>query len=258
MKSTDPWDAKLYDANHSFVNEMARGLAEILSPKPGERILDLGCGTGALTQQIADSGAIVVGVDASASMIAQARKNYPRVDFRVADAVSMAFAEPFDAVFSNAALHWIKPPEAAAARMFAALKPGGRLVLEMGGKGNVSKVLGSAADASRSLGIDLTGTIEINYFPSIGEYTGLLDSAGFAVNSAVLFDRPTPLSDGDAGLANWIRMFRPTALEAVPENRRGEFFAAMESQCKADLFRGGVWHADYRRLRVTAFRPSLR
>jgi trans-aconitate methyltransferase len=256
MKANDQWDAKLYDANHSFVNEMARGLVEILSPRAGERILDLGCGTGALAWQIADSGAIVLGVDASASMIAQAQKNYPQLDFRVGDATTMEFAEPFDAVFSNAALHWIKPPEAVAAQMFAALKPGARLVLEMGGKGNVSKVLGSAIAAGRSLGIELTAFIDINYFPSIGEYAGLLERAGFAVGSAVLFDRLTPLTDGDAGLANWIRMFRSGALDAVPENRCGEFFAAMEAQCKADLFREGVWHADYRRLRVTAVRPA--
>jgi trans-aconitate methyltransferase len=254
MKTNDPWDAALYDANHSFVNKMARGLLEILAPQPGERILDLGCGTGALTQQIADAGAMVVGIDASAAMIAQAQKSYPRLDFRVADALTMQFAEPFDAIFSNAALHWIKPPAVAAGRMFAALKPGGRLVLEMGGKGNVSVLLRSAIEAGRSLGLELTPFIDINYFPSIGEYTGVLEQTGFAVTSAMLFDRPTPLSDGAAGLANWIRMFRPAALDAVPKDRLSEFFAAMESKCRPDFFRDGTWHADYRRLRVTAAR----
>jgi trans-aconitate methyltransferase len=255
MKTSDPWDANLYDAKHSFVNEMARGLVEMLAPKPGERILDLGCGTGALAQQIADAGATVVGVDASAAMIVQAQKNYPDLDFRVADAVSMQFAESFDAVFSNAALHWVRPPELAAARVFAALKPGGRLVLEMGGKGNVARVLRAAITAGRQMGIDLTADIEINYFPSIGEYAGLLEQAGFTVSSAILFDRPTLLSDGDAGLANWIRMFRPAALAAIPEHRQSEFLRAMESQCKIDLQRNGEWHADYRRLRITANRP---
>ena len=170
------------------------------------------------------------------------------------DAASMEFAEPFDAIFSNAALHWIKPPESAATRMFAALKPGGRLVLEMGGKGNVELLLSSAMDAGRSLGLDLTDTIRVNYFPSIGQYASLLEHAGFAVASAALFDRPTALSDGEAGLRNWIRMFRPAAEEAVPLDLRGRFFAAMESQCKGRLFRDGIWHADYRRLRVVAVR----
>ncbi len=257
MNTTDRWDATLYDSNHSFVNQLAAELVDILAPKPGERILDVGCGTGPLTQSIASLGSKIVGVDASASMIALARKNYPDIEFAVMDAATMSFADKFDAVFSNAALHWIKPPEAAAECMFAALKPGGRLVLEMGGKRNVSTILMAAVDAGRSLGIDLRESININYFPGIGEYAHLLEQAGFDVRSAVLFDRPTALSEGESGLRNWIRMFRPAAEEAVPEHLVEAFFGAMEDRCRSRLFYDGVWHADYRRLRVTAMKPLI-
>lgn len=255
MSPTDQWNPRLYDAKHSFVNELAGGLVELLAPQKGERILDLGCGTGALARKIADAGAIVLGVDSSAAMIEQARKNYPGLNFEVTDALTMRFDDPFDAIFSNAALHWIKPPQAVAQRMFAALRPCGRLVLEMGGKGNVSVLLNAAVEAGRSVGLDLSPPVEINYFPSVGEYAGLLETAGFAVTFASLFDRLTPLSDGDQGLRNWLRMFRPQAVEAVPAELHETFFSAMEATCKVRLFRDGVWHADYRRLRVTASRP---
>src|SRR5436305_1035520 len=130
-RSSDRWDAQLYDQSHAFVWRYGSGLLELLDPKPGERVLDVGCGTGHLTQKIADAGAQVVGVDASAAMIDEARRNFPDLKFELADATAMRFAEPFDAVFSNAALHWVKPPAAAVARMWEALRPGGRVVIEM-------------------------------------------------------------------------------------------------------------------------------
>jgi len=252
----DQWDAKLYDDRHSFVNELSRGLVDLLAPLKGERILDLGCGTGALTRQIAASGAEVLGVDASPAMIAQARQNYPDLRFEVADAQTMRFDEPFDAIFSNAALHWVKPPEDAAASMFKALKPGGRLVLEMGGRGNVATILSAAIASGAALGIDLKAAVNINYFPSIAQYAGVLEQAGFAVTLAVLFDRPTKLSDGEAGLAAWIRMFRPGLQELVPAEKHADFFRDLENRCR-QLFCDGTWYADYRRLRVMAVASPL-
>ena len=153
---TDQWDAKLYDGRHAFVHQLAAGVVDLLAPQPGERVLDLGCGTGALTQQIADAGADVFGIDASPAMVAKATAAYPGLSFAVADATTMVFDQPFDAVFSNAVLHWVRPPAAAVARMFAALRPGGRLVLEMGGRGNVATVLAAAAAAGRDVGLDLS------------------------------------------------------------------------------------------------------
>lgn len=255
--NSDQWNAALYDNRHSFVNELARGVVELLAPQKGERILDLGCGTGPLTQQIAAAGAEVLGIDASPAMIAQARQNFPGIHFEVADALTMEFNQQFDAIFSNAVLHWIKPPEAAAARMFAALKPGGRLVLEMGGKGNVAMILREAIAAGRKIGIDLTPVVEINYFPSIGEYASVLEHAGFAVKFATLFDRMTKLNDGDAGLVNWMRMFRPGVEKAIPAQKHAAFFTELEHRCRDTLYSDGAWHADYVRLRVTALRTIM-
>src|SRR5215475_211624 len=126
----DRWDATLYDGSHGFVHRLGAGVVELLDPKPGERVLDVGCGTGHLTKKIADAGATALGVDASAAMIAEARRNFPDLRFEIASATEMRFQQPFDAVFSNAALHWVRPPEAAVARMYEALRPGGRFVIE--------------------------------------------------------------------------------------------------------------------------------
>ena len=253
-QQNDRWDAKLYDANHSFVHQLGKAVFELLAPQPSERILDLGCGTGPLTQQIAAAGATVVGIDASPAMIAQAKAQFPSLQFEVQDALTMNFTQPFDAIFSNAALHWMKPPEIVAARMFQSLKRGGRLVLEMGGQGNVAKISAAAIQAGRLLGLDLTPVVNINFFPTVVEYTNLLETQGFDVNFAAMYDRPTPLEGGAAGLRTWMKMFRPDAEKAVPTEQREVFFQMLENQCRPDLFREGVWYADYRRLRLTASR----
>src|SRR5579863_1826995 len=131
------WNPTLYDARHAFVWEKARGLIDLLAPQPGERILDLGCGTGQLASEIASVGATVVGVDRSPEMIAEARMKFPELRFDVADARALPFAQEFDAVFSNATLHWIPQADQVIVGVVRALKPGGRFVAEFGGKGNV-------------------------------------------------------------------------------------------------------------------------
>ena len=250
----DRWDATLYDDRHAFVAQLGAGVVELLAPRAGERILDVGCGTGSLTKRIADARAEVVGVDASAAMVERARAAFPSMRFDVADATTMAFDRPFDAIFSNAALHWVRPPEAAVARMAAAVRPGGRLVLEMGGRGNVAGVLAAVVAAGADVGVDLSAEAHVNYFPSVGEYASLLEAGGFAVELAVLFDRPTPLDTG--GLREWVQMFRPNAIGAVPEPGRPAFLDAVERHGRATLFDGQRWRADYRRLRVRAFRAT--
>jgi len=254
-QTADRWDAQLYDARHAFVWRYGAGLLDLLDPKPGERVLDVGCGTGHLTKQIADRGATVVGVDASSAMIDEARRNFPELTFQIADATRMRLDEPFDAVFSNATLHWVKPPEAAVARMFEALKPSGRLVIEMGGKGNIQRVLDAAAAAGREMGLELHSLLHTNYFPSVAEYSTLLERQGFEVSLATLFDRPTQLQ-GDAGLREWIRMFRGEVLHAVPAATLDAFFTAMERIARPQLLRDNSWYADYRRLRVVASRNA--
>ena len=142
----DRWDSALYEDRHSFVWKGGAELIDLLDPRPGERILDLGCGTGHLTAQIAERGAVVTGLDASVSMIAQARQNYPKLKFTLADARDFPASEPFDAVFSNAALHWIQDSEAVVASVARGLKSGGRFVLEMGAKRNIAHIV-KALDA---------------------------------------------------------------------------------------------------------------
>src|SRR5579872_1791318 len=141
------WDAGLYQSSHSFVWERGRGLVELLAPQKGERILDVGCGTGQLTAEIARAGAQVAGIDNSAAMIEQARANFPELSFEQADVRSLAFREEFDAVFSNAVLHWVKEADDAAAAMSRALKSGGRLVVEFGGHGNTQTLLDAVSAA---------------------------------------------------------------------------------------------------------------
>jgi trans-aconitate methyltransferase len=247
------WDPGLY-GSHGYVHRLAAGLVELLDPRPGERVLDVGCGTGELTKAIADRGARAVGIDASAEMIAEARRRFPALEFSITDARALSVDAPFDAVFSNAALHWIRPPEAAAARIFAALKRGARFVAEFGGEGNVARVLAAAESAGRKQGVEVGPLLHTNYFPSAETYSTVLTDAGFEVGSIELYDRFTPL-EGPEGLRNWVRMFRGPVLDRVDVDR---YFRDLENAARPELLRDGAWHADYRRIRVVARRPMGR
>ncbi len=250
------WDSRLYDSKHSFVWKAAQDLVRLLGPKPGERILDLGCGTGHLTQEIASSGAAVVGIDTSEAMLEKARRNYPALRFEQADATEIQFAEPFDAVFSNAALHWIRPPETVARRVHAALRPGGRFVAELGGKGNVRTVHTALQQAIRESGHTPLEESSLLYFPSLGEYASLLEDAGFRVTDAHHFDRPTRMPEGDAELGNWILGFADRFLAVVPEPEREGVVRKVEARLRPVLHHDGAWHVDYVRLRFRAEKPG--
>jgi len=247
------WDAGLYDDKHSFVWKLAAATLELLDAKPGERILDLGCGTGHLTAQIAEAGANVLGVDRSPEMIHQARLKYPSLRFEVMDAREIALDGNFDAVFSNATLHWIKEPRQVIAGIKKSLRPGGRFVAEFGGKGNTAELLKAVQHAWQKLG--LTGPAPHPwYYPSLAEYAGLLEEYGFEVTHATLFDRPTPLDDGERGLRNWLEMFGSAFAEGLPEATRKSLLAEIERELRPKLFRDDHWVMDYRRLRVVARR----
>lgn len=249
-KSED-WDPGLYDERHSFVWKLASSLIELLEPQAGERILDLGCGTGQLTAQIAEAGTEIIGLDYSVAMIEEARRLYPQLRFEIGDAHDFRFEEPFDAVFSNAVLHWITDPIRVAQCISKCLKPNGRLVVEFGGKGNVRCVAKAAKAASTAV----VGR-EIDhpwYFPSVGEFSSILETAGLEVTQAFLFDRPT-LLDGNDGLRTWIRMFGKNWLAQVPPERLDDFFELLEANARPELLRDGQWYADYRRIRVVAKR----
>jgi trans-aconitate methyltransferase len=250
------WDAKLYDDKHSFVWEKGKGVVELLAPKPGERILDLGCGTGHLTAEIAASGAHTVGIDQSGEMIAQASRQFPNLQFEVCDAREIPFTNEFDAVFSNAALHWIPEAEKVIRGVARALKPNGRFVAEMGGRGNIRRLVEAIAVACREAGIDPGAATEAWYYPSIGEYAGLLEKHGLEVRQAALFDRPTRLEDGEKGLEAWLRMFRRVILDRLPAAGQDAFLREVEHQARTELFKDGVWELDYRRLRIVAWKQA--
>lgn len=182
-------------------------------------------------------------------MLKTARRQFPHLDFRLADARDFDFSERFDAVFSNAALHWIHEPQAVISRVAHHLQSGGRFVAEMGGKGNVAALETALRDAARTLNLPSFG--DFNYFPSIGEYAMLLENGGFEVSFATLFDRPTPL-DGPRGARNWLLQFRGAYLDSLETPAREAVLDFAENRLRPILVRDGQWFADYRRLRFTA------
>jgi trans-aconitate methyltransferase len=251
------WDAEAYDRTVSIVTRLGASLLDLLAPGPGLRVLDLGCGTGHLTAEIAAAGADVIGLDAAPSMIARARALYPHLRFEVAAGEDFALDAPVDAVFSNAALHWMTQPAAVAACVARALVPGGRFVAEMGGQGNVATVLAALRQALAEEGVPPAAQPHPWYFPSIPAYATLLERAGFEVTFMHLFDRPTPLDDCPDGPADWVRLFAGAFLAAVPPARRDAFAARVSALARPTLYRDGRWIADYRRLRfVAARRPT--
>ena len=246
------WDAKLYDAKHDFVWKYGSDLVSLLDPRPGEQILDLGCGTGHLAARIAESGANVTGVDQSAEMVAAARIAYPHLKFEVGDARQLSFRTEFDAVFSNATLHWIQDPEPVLQGIQRALRPGGRFVAELGGKGNIRAMQEAFDQALAEMGSARRGEVRPWYYPSVSEYATLTERNGFEVRFITLFDRPTELADGAKGLRNWMQMFATAYLAKAGEDKGEEFLKLVEENLRPKLFRDGSWWADYRRLRLVA------
>ncbi|MDY7014892.1 MAG: class I SAM-dependent methyltransferase [Cyanobacteriota bacterium] len=259
LTSRDRWNTSLYESKHEFVWHYGSELIELLAPQPDERILDLGCGTGQLTQQIAASGAIAIGIDNSPSAIARAKENYPHLQFLVAEGTNFSVEEPFDAVFSNAALHWMKNAQGVIRCIWQALNPGGRFVAEFGGKGNVRQIVAALetvfGERDRGAARALATACNPWYFPSIGEYATLLEQQGFQVTNAVLFERPTRLEDGERGMRNWLEMFGQSWLLTIPERERETVIQHIQEQLQPKLYREEAWWVDYRRLRIIAYKP---
>jgi trans-aconitate methyltransferase len=247
------WNAGLYQQSYEFVWQFGRDVLGLLEPKSGERILDVGCGTGQLTAEIARAGALVTGIDRSAAMVEQARKNFPGMDFRIEDVREIAYDCEFDAVFSNAVLHWVQPAAAAVSAIARALKPGGRLAVELGGRGNVAEMIRLTEGALAEV---TDGTPPENpwYYPGIAEYASLLERHGLEVTLAVLFDRPTALEGGFAGLERWYKMFGGHWTAGLTPQQCEKFVRAAERLGAPKLLRDGTWTADYRRLRVVALK----
>jgi SAM-dependent methyltransferase len=243
------WDPGAYELNGAFVHELAGGVLEWLAAKPGESILDLGCGDGQLTQRIASTGARVLGVDASLEMVEAARQRGVVAD--VGDAEELAFAgQTFDAVFSNAALHWVRDQDAMLAQVRRVLKPGGRFVAEMGGHGNIAAIRVALMAVLHRNGY---GDREdgVNYYPTAERYSRRLESHGFEVQRISLIPRPTPLAEG--GMEGWLRTFRRGVIDGLPEPLRDTVVketAALLAPALRD--EEGSWVADYVRLRFIA------
>jgi SAM-dependent methyltransferase len=246
---TQTWDPQTYGKNGAFVHELAGGVLEWLAPQPGERILDLGCGDGQLTQRLAATGADVRGVDASPAMVAAARSLGVVVEEAKAEALPFADST-FDAVFSNAALHWVRGQDAMLAQVQRVLRPGGRFVAEMGGQGNIAaiRVALIAVLARHGFG-DLED--DVNYYPTPEGYTRRLEQAGLRVERIALIPRPTPLGTG--GMPAWLGTFRHGVLEKLREPLR-EHVVAETTELLAHALRDeeGKWVADYVRLRFVA------
>jgi trans-aconitate methyltransferase len=243
------WASHLYDAQHSFVWKLGTDLLSTLNAQKGEQILDIGCGTGHLTAKIAEAGATVVGLDSSVDMIGQARQNYPKLAFRLGDAADFNVQQPVDAVFSNAALHWVLDAESAVKHIRRALKPGGRFVAELGAKGNIGTVVRAVNDVMKSRGLEPG---QPWYFPSLGEYASLLEKHGFFVRSASHFERPTQLEPPDESMQDWLTMFGGALLNGSTSE---ELVDEIVGRLRPELFRAGRWEVDYVRLRVVAFVP---
>ena len=228
-----------------FVADLGGAALDLLDPKPGERILDIGCGDGALTRKIVERGADVVGVDNSSKLVDAA--SAIGLDVREMDAVDMTFAAEFDAAFSNAALHWMLDKDRVARAVFFALKPGGRFAGEMGGEGNLAR-LRETLDAelvARGYPPPLEAS---NWYPSVEDFAAVYEAAGFTEIDARLIERPTPLP---SGVADWVLTFRKGWLDRaeVPEDERADIAAAV-----ASTFGSGT--ADYVRLRFIMRKPD--
>ncbi len=243
------WNAATYGRNARFVAELGAPLVELLDPRPGERILDLGCGDGALTVELARTGARVLGVDASEELVRAAVE--AGVDARVMDGQRLAFAHEFDAVFSNAALHWMPDADGVLAGVARALRPGGRFVAELGGHGNVAAIVVALLAVVHARG---AGVRSPWYFPTVGEYRAKLEGAGFVIDEIATFARPTVLPTGMEG---WLEVFARPFLAPLPAVARAGALDEVVELLRPVLCDGaGVWTADYVRLRVKAHLPE--
>ncbi len=226
-----------------------------LNPQPNEQILDLGCGTGELTQQISAYGACAIGIDSSAELIATAQQRFPNIEFRRQDAAQLSDTEYYHAIFSNAVLHWVNDQSAVTRGMFQALQPGGRLVAEFGGQGNVQTIVNALRETLGQHGYEQQAAVEPWYFPSVGQYASLLETHGFRVQWMHHYVRPTELNDTDDGIVDWLRMFAGGFLAGIATDQQDVILAEVQEKLRTELYRESKWYADYQRLRFGAVRP---
>uniref|UniRef100_A0A7S2VC87 Methyltransferase type 12 domain-containing protein n=2 Tax=Entomoneis paludosa TaxID=265537 RepID=A0A7S2VC87_9STRA len=284
LKPTQEWDVGRYQSQHSFVWKYGSSLIDLVEPKRNinkttnmdqteyARILDVGCGSGELTQALADKfpDCVVHGTDYDTNMVKKASTQFPNLHFFQDDARTLlkkadgdysgSCYQEYDVIFSNAALHWVPPHDAkqAVESIANALRPGGQLVVEFGGKGNVDSIVCSTNRALQEICGPGALVEPFWYFPSIGEFASLLEEYDIEVQSAVLFDRPTPLAEGEKGLSNWMKMFGSKFLDSLSDEMdlKERVLRHVENQLRPldHLWNGEQWMADYRRIRIVGIK----
>lgn len=242
------WDSKLYNNSQNFVAEYGKGLLEFV-PAKTDKILDLGCGTGTLTSQLAERCNYVLGIDSSDSMIEEARKSYPNIEFSTVDALKISYECEWDIIFSNAVFHWINDHNLLLQKIFKALKPNGKLICEFGAYGNISVIENGFKNALQKIGITYTSKFN---FPTVNDFEHILTENGFMIEQIYSYDRPTPLKDGEQGLYNWAIQFFQSELGQISAEQKDSVLTAMSNEVKNILWNGTCWVADYKRLRVIA------
>ena len=247
------WNATLYNEKHSFVAKYGEDVLGWLAPQKDEHILDVGCGTGTLTEKISESGAIVTGIDASPEMIAKAKQSYNKIEFVVKDASNFSFNKKFDAAFSNATFHWIKDQQNVLQCIYDVLKTGGRLVYEMGAKHNIESIHNAVKKVLIEEGLEDNTKVEVNYFSSAAEQATMLEKAGFTVSNILQFDRPTELV-GEDGMKNWIIQFAQAYFQNISKEKAEGIINKAVAILKETNYKNGKWYADYIRLRVKAIK----
>lgn len=248
------WNATLYDSKHKFVSKFGENLVSILNPQKGEHILDVGCGTGDLAHDISKSGATVTGIDASQSMIEAAKEKYPEIHFRVQDGEQFSFVPQFHAVFSNAAIHWMKNQQKVIQNCYDVLLPSGRFVAELGGAHNIQSIVDAIKEASDRLSILYDAALFPWVFPTKKEMTEHLINAGFHVISIQHYERPTPLI-GEDGIRNWLDMFSNNMFKKLTNDEKEALYNECERILRPQLYQKNGWVADYWRLRFIAIKP---
>lgn len=248
------WDSKVYAEKFDFVHQYGQGVLELLDRKEGMTAVDLGCGNGNLTAKLAEMGVRVIGLDDSADMIERARREYPQLIFRQANALTFQLENPVDAIFSNAVFHWIdgEKQDAMLRNLAGNLRPGGQLVTEFGGYGCAETIHAALAEEFAERGMVYPRTF---YFPTIGEYAPKVEAAGMRVAFAALFDRWTEVK-GEDGAADWIRMFVKQPFEGMDPQTKEEIIGAVVEKVREKLYVGGTWHVDYVRIRIKAVKAS--
>ncbi|MGC4017807.1 MAG: methyltransferase domain-containing protein [Muricomes sp.] len=239
------WNSVLYDKSQAFVSEYGNSLISFVPQDKEQCILDIGCGTGDLTQKLREVSGDIIGIDGSKEMIEMAKSKYPQLKFEIMDACCLPWENKFDVIFSNAVFHWISAQEKLLKGIYAALRDGGKLISEFGANGNIYQI-------ESAYRIVVPSYKSPFYFPTVEDYSSLLQKTGFAIEKIYDYSRPTPLPDGKDGLRNWMKQFFASNLSVYEKEQQEGIFENVEKLLEESLFDGTKWVADYRRIRVIA------